>query len=91
MKIAVAFGDLRPELTNDLHHRLYPQPIDLNGVQLLADRRHCLFVRIAVKLFADFAQRVDPELPLLAFVGADLLGHPFRQVFVIFERLALAQ
>ena len=91
VEVAVAFGGLRPELADDLDHRLHPQAIDLDGGQLLAHRGEGFLVRIAVKLLADLGQRVHPDLPLLAFVGADLLRHPFRQVFVVFERLALAQ
>ena len=91
VEVAVAFGGLRPELADDLDHRLHAQAIDLDRGQLLAHRGQGFLVGIAVKLLADLGQRVDPDLPLLAFVGADLLRHPLRQVFVIFERLALAQ
>ena len=91
VEVAVALGDLRPELADDLHHRLHLQAIDLDRGHLLAHRRQSLFIRLAVKLLAHLQQRVDPDLPLLALVGADLLRHPLRQVFVVFKRLALAQ
>ncbi len=91
VEVAVAFGGLRPELADDLDHRFHPQAIDLDGGQLFAHRVQGFLVRIAVKLLANLGQRVDPDLPLLALVGADLLRHPLRQVFVVFERLALAQ
>src|ERR1022692_4366567 len=91
VKVAIAHGDLRPELADDPDYRLHAPAIHLDGSELFADSRQRLFVWVAVKLLADLGQRVDPDLPLLALVGAYFLGHPFRQVFVVLERLALAQ
>ena len=91
MEVAVAFGDLRPELADDLHHRLDPQTVDFDGRQLDRTADSASFIGLAVKLFAHLQQRVHPHFPLLALAGANLLGHPFRQVFVILERLAIAQ
>src|SRR5664279_3889884 len=91
VEVAIALGDLRPELADDLDHRLHAQAVHLDGGELLANSRQRLFVGVAVKLLADLGQRVDPDLPLLALVGTDLLRHPLRQVFVVLERLAIAQ
>src|ERR1017187_5728419 len=91
VEVAIALGDLRPELADDLDHGLHAQAVHLDGGELLADSRQRLFVGVAVKLLADLGQRVDPDLPLLALIGTDPLRHPLRQVFVVFERLTLAQ
>src|ERR1017187_4005391 len=91
VEVAIALGDLRPELADDLDHRLHAQAVHLDGGELLADSRQRLFVGVAVKLLADLGQRVDPDLPLLTLVGTDPLRHPLRQVFVVLERLAIAQ
>src|SRR5581483_6068710 len=91
VEVAVAFGDLRPELADDLHYRLHLQAVDFDGVQLFADRSHGVFIGIAVKLLAQLEQRIHGHFPLLAFVFAALLRHPRRQVLVVLEWLALAQ
>ena len=36
VEVAVALGDLRPELAGDLHHRLDRGAVDLDGVHLFA-------------------------------------------------------
>ena len=91
VEVAVAFGDLRPELANDLHDGLYPEAVNLDGSDLVMHSLQGVFVGVPVELLADFQQRVDPDFPLLAFVRRDALRHPPGKIFVVFEGFTVAQ
>ena len=59
VEVAVAFGDLRPELAGDLHQRLHPRAIHLDGVHLFAGSVQSVQIVLAPHVLVPLAEHVE--------------------------------
>ena len=89
MEVAVAFGDLRPEFSSDLYHRLYPGTVNFNRVHLLAGSVQGVQVVLAPHVLVPLAEHVEGVAQ--DFVLFDFGLEPLRSALFDFERLAVAQ
>ena len=59
VEVAVAFGDLRPEFTGDLHHRLHPHAVHFNGVHSFSRGVQRLEIVLAPHVLVPLAKHVE--------------------------------
>ncbi len=89
VEVAVALGDLRPELAGDLHHRLHLGAVDFDGVHLLARRGQGIQIVLAPHVLVHLAEHVEGVAQNL--VALEFRLRPVRSPLLDLERVAVLQ
>src|SRR5579872_3070527 len=89
VEVAIAFGDLSPELTGDLDHRFHLGAIDFNAVHLLPRRSQSVEIILSSQMLVHLAEHVErvPE----NLVALEFRLCPVRRALFNFKRIPVAQ